>query len=157
MPIFARLLALAAVVLAAGPAIAQDFTMRCESRNYAHNFCPSNGRVQSARIVRQFSSSPCVLGRTWGWQGHGIWVSDGCAADFAVRSNAPVPPPQGGRDLVACESREYRYNFCFVGRVRSAQLVQQRSQAPCRQGRSWGWTRDGIWVDQGCEGVFRVR
>ena len=94
--------------------------------------------------------------RTWGWQANGIWVSEGCAGEFVVRASAPPPPPPV-QNLVACESREYRYNFCAVGRVRSAQLVQQRSQAPCLQGRTWGWTRDGIWVDQGCEGTFRVR
>jgi hypothetical protein len=65
------------------------------------------------------------------------------------------PPPAAG--LTVCESHEYRYSFCPVGRVRSVELVQQRSQAPCIQGRSWGWTRDGIWVDNGCEAAFRVR
>jgi Protein of unknown function (DUF3011) len=156
MPHLARFLAVAALALAAGPVLGQQFAMRCESRNYAHNFCPSDGRVHSAQLVRQFSSSACILGRTWGWQTNGIWVSEGCAGEFVVRASAPPPPPPV-QNLVSCESREYRYNFCAVGRVRSAQLVQQRSQAPCLQGRTWGWTRDGIWVDQGCEGTFRVR
>jgi len=147
----------AVLALTAMPALAQ-YTMRCESRNYAHNFCPSDGRVLSATIVRQISSSPCVLGRTWGWRGNGIWVADGCEAEFAVRSSAPsYPPPPARPDHLVCESHEYRYNFCAAGRVRSAQLVRQRSQAPCIQGRTWGWTRQGIWVDQGCEATFRVR
>jgi hypothetical protein len=132
-----------------------DF-LRCESRNYGHNFCTSGGRVLSASVAHQRSAAPCIQGRTWGWQSNGIWVSQGCEADFRIRSEAvSFPPPAAG--LTVCESREYRYNFCAVGRVRGAQLVQQRSQAPCIQGRTWGWTRDGIWVDQGCEGAFRVR
>lgn len=151
-----RSIAMAVVLVGAAPASAQDFAMRCESRDFAHNFCPSGGRVVSAQLVRQLSRAPCQLGRTWGWQGHGIWVSDGCAGDFQVRSSSPPPPPPSA-NLVACESREYRYNFCHTGRVRSAELVRQRSRAPCLQGRTWGWTRDGIWVDQGCEGTFRIR
>ena len=147
------------IALVASPAAAQSqqFTMRCESRNYGHNFCASDGRVVSASVLRQRSSAPCILGRTWGWRGNGIWVSDGCEAEFAVQSSTPNRPPPSNAGHVVCESHEYRYNFCALGRVRSAQLVQQRSRAPCIQGRTWGWTRDGIWVDQGCEGVFRLR
>jgi len=156
MPPLARLAIAALLCVCAAPALAQ-YTMRCESRNYAHNFCPSAGPVISASVVRQISSSPCVLGRTWGWRGNGIWVADGCEAEFVVRSSAANHPPPPAAGLTVCESREYRYNFCATGRVRSAQLVQQRSQAPCIQGRTWGWTRDGIWVDQGCEATFRIR
>jgi hypothetical protein len=128
----------------------------CESRNYAYNFCPSNGRVVSASLVNQRSSAPCIQGRSWGWRNNGIWVAEGCEADFRIRSDAPTYPLPPGAGVTVCESHEYRYNFCATGRVRSAQLVQQRSSAPCIQGRTWGWTRDGIWVDQGCEGAFRV-
>jgi len=130
--------------------------VRCESRNYGYSFCPSGGRVVSASVARQISSAPCLQGRSWGWSSNGIWVSDGCEADFRVRSDVPAFPPPPGPGLTVCESHEYRYNFCAAGRVRGAQLVQQRSSAPCVQGRSWGFTRDGIWVDHGCEGAFRV-
>lgn len=37
------------------------------------------------------------------------------------------------------------------GRVR---LVRQLSDKPCREGRSWGYDRSGIWVDDGCRAVF---
>ena len=35
-------------------------------------------------LVRQLSKVTCVLNRTWGYDEKGIWVSGGCAADFAV-------------------------------------------------------------------------
>lgn len=35
-------------------------------------------------LVRETGVKPCVLNRTWGYDGSGIWVSDGCAAEFAV-------------------------------------------------------------------------
>ena len=28
--------------------------------------------------------SPCLLGRTWGYDDQGVWVSDGCAGEFVV-------------------------------------------------------------------------
>lgn len=37
------------------------------------------------------------------------------------------------------------------GRVR---LVRQLSDKPCREGRSWGYDRNGIWVDDGCRAIF---
>ncbi|MCL4760980.1 MAG: DUF3011 domain-containing protein [Burkholderiales bacterium] len=131
--------------------------VRCESRNYQYEFCGIDARVLSASLVRQISRQPCVLGRNWGWRGSGIWVSEGCEAEFRIRTDYRPGPPAPGPGLTVCESHEYRYNFCATGPIRSAQLVEQRSQAPCVQGRSWGWRNDGIWVDNGCEAVFRVR
>lgn len=37
------------------------------------------------------------------------------------------------------------------GRVR---LVRQLSDKPCREGRSWGYDKGGIWVDDGCRAIF---
>jgi hypothetical protein len=36
-------------------------------------------------------------------------------------------------------------------------MVKQRSDAPCRQGYSWGYDHNGIWVDHGCRADFAVR
>ena len=79
MPLLPSVVAADLIALVASPAAAQpsQFTMRCESRNYGYSFCASDGRVVSANVLRQRSSAPCILGRTWGWQGNGIWVSDG--------------------------------------------------------------------------------
>ena len=38
-----------------------------------------------------------------------------------------------------------------------ATMLEQRSKAPCVRDRSWGWTRDGVWVDSGCSATFRIR
>jgi hypothetical protein len=131
--------------------------VRCESRDYRYEFCAAGGRVVSATLVRQVSRQPCVLGRNWGWKGNGIWVNEGCEGEFRIRTDYRPGPPAGGPGLTLCESHEYRYNFCRTGPIRGAQLVEQRSEARCVEGRSWGWRNDGVWVDDGCEAVFRVR
>jgi hypothetical protein len=131
--------------------------VNCESRDYQYRFCATEGRILNASVARQISRTPCVLGRNWGFRGNGIWVNEGCEADFAIRTDYQRYPAAPRPGLTACESHEYRYNFCATGPIRGAQLVEQRSQAPCVQGQSWGWRNDGIWVDSGCEGVFRVR
>jgi Protein of unknown function (DUF3011) len=33
-------------------------------------------------------------------------------------------------------------------------MVNQRSGSPCVQGQTWGFNRDGIWVDRGCRADF---
>ena len=129
--------------------------VECDSRDYAYQFCDVNQRVLRADLVRQKSQQPCVLGRNWGWRGEGVWVNDGCSGEFLVQT-AYGPQPAAGPGLVHCESHEYRYNFCATGPIRNAQLVEQTSRAPCVRGSSWGIERNGVWVDNGCEGRFRV-
>jgi hypothetical protein len=59
-------------------------TIRCESGNMNYVQCPVPGRIQNAQVARQYSNSPCVQGRSWGINKHGIWVNRGCRADFNV-------------------------------------------------------------------------
>jgi len=35
-------------------------------------------------------------------------------------------------------------------------LMRQLSEIPCRRGETWGYDRRGIWVDEGCAGVFHI-
>ena len=70
------------------------------------------------------------------------------------------PGPGWDRDIdVRCGSAGYNYNMCQVdtGRGSRVNLVQQISKTACIEGRNWGWNRAGVWVDGGCDGVFRVQ
>lgn len=59
---------------------------------------------------------------------------------------------------VRCGSQNFRYNLCQVdtGRGSDVFISRQVSGSPCVEGRTWGWNRAGIWVDQGCDAVFTV-
>jgi hypothetical protein len=37
-------------------------------------------------LVRTLGVAECELGRTWGYDAKGVWVSDACGAEFSVRS-----------------------------------------------------------------------
>lgn len=128
----------------------------CESRNYQQDFCETGGTIVGATMVQQRSRTPCIQGRNWGWRANGIWVSGGCEADFEIQTAYRPGPVPGGAGRLVCESREYEYNLCPTGRLRNAQIVRQISQAPCIEGQTWGVSRDGIWVDRGCEAEFRI-
>jgi hypothetical protein len=55
----------------------------CESLDGSVTRCVTDAS-RGAGLVRQTSEAECVLNRTWGYDGEGIWVSDGCRAEFAV-------------------------------------------------------------------------
>lgn len=57
--------------------------VRCESADGRTQYCPAQTRG-GVRLIRQLSRSACIEGRTWGRDRTGIWVSQGCRADFEV-------------------------------------------------------------------------
>lgn len=143
-------------------------TVRCESNDGRVNRCPlpyGNGRVI---IERQLSRSACIEGRTWGQERGGIWVAEGCRADFRMGGtgryygNDHYYGADGGyygnpRDqLVRCESTDGRTRRCAAPAYGRAQLVRQLSRSACIEGRTWGSDNGGIWVSQGCRGYFQV-
>lgn len=68
-----------------GPGWDRDFPVSCGSPQYHYNFCQvdvgARGRVM---LQRQLSDTRCVEGRNWGWNRAGIWVDQGCSAQFLV-------------------------------------------------------------------------
>ncbi|QHB71840.1 DUF3011 domain-containing protein [Stenotrophomonas sp. 364] len=58
-------------------------TLVCESKSRQRRFCGATiGR--GARLSKQLSGSPCEEGRGWGWDARGVWVDNGCRAEFQV-------------------------------------------------------------------------
>lgn len=58
---------------------------------------------------------------------------------------------------VRCSSTDYRVKLCEVrGRIVSIRLLEQRSDAPCIHGRTFGLEPRGVWVSGGCRGTFSV-
>ena len=150
------LIAVAGLVFLGVPLTASAVRISCESRDYRRNYCPAGGTIASARLVVQQSRSACVQGRTWGYDSTGIWVTQGCSAEFDFKwSREPRPTPPDRQ--IACASQNYQEKFCPSDRrITRAWLVEQRSQSACVQGRSWGFQDTGIWVASGCNGVFGV-
>ena len=57
---------------------------------------------------------------------------------------------------IECASRDYQYQYCRVDTRGEVKLIKQISDSECRRGNTWGYDRNGIWVDDGCEARFRV-
>lgn len=165
----------AALMAMAGSAQAQrydqgynDGPVRCESIKGRTQQCAIDGR---ARLVRQLSGSPCIEGDTWGQARNGVWVTRGCRAEFIAERGRPSHAGGwgnngngngngwgGGRgQIISCDSNDQRMRRCNVSIRRDVRLVRQTSRTACIEGRTWGYDRDGVWVNGGCRAEFEIR
>lgn len=133
-------------------------TFRCESQDNRTQHCNADTRY-GVNLSRQLSDSPCVQGSTWGYDASGVWVSRGCRAEFTAGGYGSPSYPGGGYGqgrTVRCESQDNHQRRCNVTVYQGVQLQRKLSDSPCNQGYSWGWDRNGIWVDRGCRADFLV-
>jgi hypothetical protein len=128
----------------------------CSSDNGRRNWCDIGGR-RDVRLARQISGSACIRDSTWGVDRRGLWVDNGCRAEFFIGGRPPGPPPPPPRQIVTCSSNDGRRNWCDIGPRRDVRLARQISGSPCVQGDTWGVDRRGLWVDRGCRADFSVR
>ena len=134
-------------------ASASTATIRCESNDGRGRTCRTPWQGHS-RLTRQLSNSACVEGRSWQSQRGQVHVGNGCRAEFAARDG-------GGGSIdysVTCNSEDNRRRTCaYDARQGRPILLQQLSNASCREGYSWGYTGTQLWVDRGCRGRFGPR
>lgn len=161
---------------AAVPAAAQYYgdnygyggdTVRCESNDGRYRECATSGG--RAVIERQHSKAACIEGRSWGSRRNGVWVSEGCRADFRILGygggyrdddygygNQGRGYGHGYGSTVRCESNDGRTNRCAINGRGRVLLARQLSRAACIEGRSWGADRYSVWVSEGCRAEFVV-
>jgi Protein of unknown function (DUF3011) len=57
---------------------------------------------------------------------------------------------------VTCESTSDKYRYCSAKTDNEVRMLQQLSDARCDQGTSWGYDKNGVWVDHNCAAEFEV-
>ncbi|MGH9419225.1 MAG: DUF3011 domain-containing protein, partial [Thermoanaerobaculia bacterium] len=55
----------------------------CESDHNDRHFCRADTQW-GVRLSRQLGRRDCIRDRTWGYNDRGIWVSNGCRAEFVL-------------------------------------------------------------------------
>jgi len=146
--------------LSATPAHAQYYgrpgeVFVCKSIGYSQNYCGADTRA-GVVLTRQISHSACIEGRTWGYDRRGVWVAQGCEAEFMIARERVPPPERFGGRIVRCESQGYQQEYCRADTRDGVRLRRQISSSACLRGRTWGFDRGGIWVSDGCQGDFAV-
>jgi hypothetical protein len=172
------------LVVTAGPALFAQSTISCKSDDMRRHYCAADTRG-GVTLARQRSDAACIQGRTWGYDRNGVWVDRGCRAEFAVGTgyygnngaygrggydpygygrndpyaygrNDPYYGNGGYSSTVHCSSDDMRRHYCAADTRGGVALARQRSDASCIQGRTWGYDRNGIWVDRGCRADFAL-
>jgi len=131
----------------------------CESSDGHRQFCradTSNG----VRLERQLSRTDCVEGRNWGFNNNGIWVDDGCRAEFTLgrrRGGGGYGRDRDHSETIVCESDYDHTHRCSIDlRGGGVRLTRQLSRTDCTYGRTWGYNNREIWVSNGCRAEFEV-
>lgn len=123
--------------------------IRCESTDGGYQRCPAQNGWRGARLVQQISNSPCIQGRTWGFDRSAIWVNHGCRGLFDAGDRFTPP---GERVTCAGSGR----TECPADTRYGVTLVRRLSQAACTEGSTWGYSDNVVWVDRGCRAEFQI-
>ena len=130
-----------------------NHTVICESAG-GRKHCPTDTNY-GVRITRQISAHSCALGRDWGYDENGIWVTNGCRAEFTVNGTPARPmASSSSRPVILCESKDGHRGFCAADTTYGVSLSRQLSDKNCVRGQTWGWDSGGIWVTGGCRAEF---
>jgi len=131
----------------------------------------------SVRLIKRLSDKPCIEGRSWGYDRNGIWVDDGCRAIFRYETGSADdrrrddvfrldrfgledifrPSSTATAQRFKLESNDGKRVTKRIDTEGGVRLVRKLSDAPCVQGRSWGYDSRQVWVDDGCRAEFEVR
>lgn len=140
----------------------QGQVITCSSDNGRRNYCaiPSGMNPNGIGMTRQISGSACIQGQTWGVDRRGLWVDQGCRAEFSSRGGFGPGMGGGQVQIITCSSNDGRRNYCALPngvRRNNVGMTRQISGSACIQNQTWGVDRRGLWVDRGCRAEFQVR
>ncbi len=81
----------------------------------------------------------------------------GAAAPPAGGQSQASPPPQDQAVVpatVTCTSRPGERQHCPADTSRGVVLARSTGESACLLGKTWGYDDQGVWVAEGCSGVF---
>jgi Protein of unknown function (DUF3011) len=76
----------------AGGGLPLPASVSCSSAAGERRHCPGDTSAGVA-LIRSTGGGPCILGRTWGYDQSGVWVSDGCGGEFQFGQGTAAQPP----------------------------------------------------------------
>jgi hypothetical protein len=83
----------------------------------------------------------------------------GTSQDTQAPSGAPAPAgaQAGGQGaLVTCASKPGERTQCPANTSKGVALARSSGESACLLGKTWGYDTQGVWVSDGCTGVFIV-
>jgi hypothetical protein len=126
--------------------------------------CMTGGYATNVRLVRDMSGNRCRQNSNWGYTDSFIWTNAFCRAEFEITySGSPGPGPvrpqpvQPTTRTITCGNSYGAQMSCNpFGQVASVRVARDLSNGRCRQGATWGFTQQDLWVKGGCYADFLV-
>jgi Protein of unknown function (DUF3011) len=114
-----------AVTQSGGAGVSQVVTISCVSTGERVH-CAADTSAGVA-LVSSTGTASCLLGKTWGYDDTGVWVSDNCGGTFALGQLASNQPPAAGLLPVVPQAIETWGEFdpgqgFLIGRSSAGQL-----------------------------------
>ena len=113
---------------------AQVTTVTCSSKPGERTDCPAD-TSKGVILAKSTGEAPCLLGKSWGYDDKGVWVSDGCSATFVVRA-------------AGTEQEEKKGIICDVVQpIRFQEIIWRQTDWPRKKSalgrRAYGWEHFG--------------
>jgi hypothetical protein len=148
-------------------------TVSCASDDGRRNECEADLRGYRLRDLDQASRTDCVVGRNWGYDDRGVWVTEGCRATFHFdsvrdrdhyraydwrdrdRDRDRETSAAADEKTVRCESKDGQRANCDAD-LHGYRLadVKEMSHEDCDIGRNFGYDDRGVGVNRGSRGEF---
>jgi DUF3011 family protein len=77
--------------------VADQNRISCESQAGSRQHCAAD-TSSGVALLTSTGTTVCLLGKTWGYDDTGVWVSDGCSGDFIVGAAAQEQKQQQKKD-----------------------------------------------------------
>lgn len=131
-------------------------TANCEAKESGRTVCEGDTKFGVA-LVKRLGAGECEIGKNWDFDEKGVWVSDGCHAQFAFGGfRLPPNAVPATATRIICESSAEGEKKCETNAARGVGLIRQTSTTDCILNRTWGYDDRGIWVRSGCGAEFAV-
>jgi Protein of unknown function (DUF3011) len=94
--------------------VVASHVVSCSSKPGERRDCAAD-TSKGVALARSTGEAPCLLGKTWGYTDAGVWVSDGCGADFFLGAEqmAGAPSPEAPAEAEKKKSPEHIPNAGF--------------------------------------------
>lgn len=157
------ILVIAGALLLSSPVMAGTKTkhVKCSSKDGDFKRCKVSGikKISNMSVKKRYSDSKCKKGYSYGYDKKSIWVDHGCRAKFNVRYKKSSSSKYKTKS-VKCSSKDHDFKRCRVKhakKIKNMSVKKRYSDASCKKGYSYGYSKKSIWVDHGCRAKFKVK
>lgn len=125
----------------------ETVTVSCASGAGERQHCAANTSA-GVLMARTTGDGACLLGKSWGYDDAGVWVLDGCSADFivigssgtaALLADEPARPPEAsGTTAATVPDPQSPSSGTSETALTEVLVAEERRQEPAPANETWG-------------------